>query len=221
LLSSEENARPESIAAIVEYATARGVINPTVTKHKHHFWELRGGGRDRKDWPLVWQVAKELGIKGGAGNSDQTQITHPDKVVLPPKPWTREVSTMLGDQDYPVPGTPAAEATKRYSPSQLKQQKMMEELVGALEILPDVIENLTEYTVESLEPYAQRLILATVVLQQIEAKLYEQYDGGDRLGGDADDDEDTEIFEPMVADELSEADKDMAIAALAGGADGD
>lgn len=128
---------------------------------------------------------------------------------------------MLGDQDYPVPGTPAAEATKRYSPSQLKQQKMMEELVGALEILPDVIENLTEYTVESLEPYAQRLILATVVLQQIEAKLYEQYDGGDRLGGDADDDEDTEIFEPMVADELSEADKDMAIAALAGGADGD
>jgi hypothetical protein len=53
-----------------------------------------------------------------------------------------------------------------------KQQKLLDEVKEAIEVLPFIAKNLADYTIDSVEPYAQRIILATVLLQEIEAKLY-------------------------------------------------
>lgn len=215
---SDNTNRAELTAAvnrIEAYAYARGVSNP-VCRYRAigtgGFWELRGEGDDRKGYPLVWRVADELKIKGGAGSADQTQIMHPSRAVFPVGRWERELSTMLGDQDYPIQPEEAKKAERTYTPSMLKQQKMLEELAGALEILPDIIENLTEYSVDQLEPYASRLILATVVLQQIESKVYVDYDDA---AEDDEDDDDTELWSQDDTAEPSEAAKDAAVMALA------
>ena len=205
---------------IIEYAKARGVVEPLLSYRKAWGWELRGQGRDAKDRPLVWLVVKELGIAGSTGNVDQHSVTHPDRAKFPPKPWQRAVPPMTPDTDHPI----QPEETKRvYSPSQLKQQKLLEELTGALEILPDIIESLTEYTVESLEPYAHRIVLATVLLQTIEARLYpadeddeddEEDEDNTELDGDAG------LWDQGDTAEPSEAAKDAAVMALAASAEG-
>jgi hypothetical protein len=211
---------PGTVNRIEAYASARGVTNPACiwreTAPGYGYWELRGEGDDRKGWPLVWRVATELGIKGGAGNADQTQISHPDRAVFPPGRWERELTTMLGDQDYPIQPeetAKAAVAERVYTPSMLKQQKMLEELAGAMEVLPDVIESLSEYSVAQLEPYASRIILATVLLQTIEAKMYAEYDDAEDDDEDDDSDEPTDLFKQ---DEITESAKDAAVMALAG-----
>lgn len=201
------------------YASARGVSNPACIWREsapgYGYWLLMGGGIDRKGEPLVWRVADELKVRGSAGNADQIHISHPDRAIFPVGRWERELTTMLGDQDYPIQPEEAKKAQRVYSPSMLKQEKMLEELTGAMEVLPDVIESLTEYTVAQLEPYASRIILATVLLQTIEARLYAEHSDDDE------DDDDTDLFEEADA---SEDDKDAAVMALAGktgGNDGD
>ena len=197
---------------IIEYARARGVIDPVLSYRKAHGWEMRGQGRDAKDMPLVWLIVKELGIAGSTGNTDQHSITHPDRAKFPAMPWERAVSPMTPDTDYPIQ---PEETARVYSPSQLKQEKLLEELAGALEVLPDVIENLTEYSVAQLEPYASRIVLATILLQTIESKLYADNDTED------DDDDDTELdgdhglWDQEDTAEPTEAAKDAAVMALA------
>ena len=112
---------------------------------------------------------------------------------------------MLGDQDYPI------QSEDRVMTADERRAMMMDDLRQAMEVLPAVVTAIGEYTDESLEMFAHRIILATSVLHAIERRLNEGYERAQR--GEDDDCREDEIWEGE--DGPSEEDKDRAIAAVA------
>ena len=102
------------------------------------------------------------------------------------------------------------------TPSQraMKREVLMDELKQALEVLPTVVEEITQYTDESLAMYASRITFCTSILHNIERRLNEGYERAQRGEDDGDEEErQSRLFEDE--DGPNDEDKDRAIAALA------
>ena len=108
------------------------------------------------------------------------------------------------------------------TPSQIamKREVMMDDLKQALEVLPTVVDEIGQYTDASLESYANRIILATCILHNIERKLNEGYQAAQRGDDHAEDEGDEEDRFFRQDDGPTEQDKDRAIAQLAAEASG-
>ena len=74
-------------AYVIKYAESRGLTNVSVTDrpwgkpNAGGLW-LVGEGKGKDDWPLVWEIARELGISWGCGNHNKHQIKL-DQLVIP------------------------------------------------------------------------------------------------------------------------------------------
>jgi len=200
----------ENHDAIVRYATERGVINARLQWRQA--WELLGDGCDDSDngWPLVWKVAKELGIDRGCANHNQIWVD-PDKLLMPTPPWAREKTVVREpDTDHPVADdyvTPLRQAA-------IDREKVLGDLRGALEVLPSIVESLDSFTEESLLPYAKRIILATVLLHNTDCKLNDGWESADEAADESeDDDNDNDALWDENTDPTEEA-KDEAVAQM-------
>lgn len=116
---------------------------------------------------------------------------------------------MLGDQTYPS-------QDERQTPREV----LLDELRQAMEVLPAVVAEIEQYTDDSLLMYANRIVLATCVLHNIERKLNEGYQSAQAEGRDDDEGDEEDMDSDLWGsgdDESgpSERDKSMAIARLA------
>lgn len=59
---------------VIAYAKGRGAAKPTMVKELAYGWILYGTENDATGTPIVWSVAKELGIWSGVGSSGQCQV---------------------------------------------------------------------------------------------------------------------------------------------------
>jgi hypothetical protein len=87
----------------------------------------------------------------------------------------------------------------------------MDELRQALEVLPTVVDEITQYTDDSLAGYASRIVFVTSILHAIERRLNEGYELAQR--GEDSEESETDIWETQ--DGPTDEDKDRAIAAVA------
>ena len=59
---------------VIAYAKTKGVSQPTVAKDPTYGWILYGDELNTVGYPIVWEVAKDLGIWRGVGSTGQCQV---------------------------------------------------------------------------------------------------------------------------------------------------
>lgn len=178
---------------IINYCHKQGVA-AAIFHTPAHGWTLRGGAGGAGD--SVAEVAEQLGIAVGTafgdGNGMILQKITPELAKLP----------------------------KGREP--LSADEILSQLAVLMEVMPEVLDSLEGYTLESLLPYARRLLLAATVFHSVERRLDESWrsdhpEDAEQIDAEEGEDDGPNYTSPDLFDDdaaMSEEEKSRAIAEL-------